>query len=211
MAENERDAEIRALEVLIDALEPLDDDARARVLEYTLRRLGMREMPAAKPLAAEPIADHVEAGPHAGADRLVDIRTLREEKAPKTANEMAAVVAYYLAEAAPEAERKQTVTTADLERLFKQAGYPLPSRIGNTLANAAAAGYFDNAGRGEYRLNPVGFNLVTQNLPRSGGQAQSGRRRGGQSPRRAATRKQSTSSSKRGTTRTRSTKKKRPS
>jgi hypothetical protein len=161
----------------------------------------MREMPAAKPLAAEPIPDRVEARTQAAADRLVDIRTLREEKGPKTANEMAAVVAYYLAEAAPERERKQTVTTADLERHFKQAGYPLPSRIGNTLANAAAAGYFDNAGRGEYRLNPVGFNLVTQNLPRSGDQSR----------RRAATRKQSTTSSRRGKTRTRSTKKTRPS
>ncbi len=43
MPETNADAEIEALQVVIDALEPLDDDARSRVVEYTLKRLGDRE------------------------------------------------------------------------------------------------------------------------------------------------------------------------
>jgi hypothetical protein len=174
MAEVEPDAEIAAMNVLVKALDPLDDDARARVLDYTLKRLGMREVVSSSSLATPTLSEVIEQLPvaFAPAAAVVDIRTLREQKAPSSANEMAAVVAYYLAETAPADQRTETVTTPDIERLFKQAGYPLPSRIGNTLPNAAAAGYFDSTGRGEYKLNPVGFNLVTQNLPRTSGQAQ---------------------------------------
>jgi hypothetical protein len=170
----ERDAEITALEALIAALEPLDDAARARVLEYTLRRLGMHEVPV--PLAGTesavqtpqvlPPTKHDDVG-------VTDIRTLREQKAPSSANEMAALAAYYLAELAPAAERKGTVASADIERLFKQANYRLPSRIAMALPNASAAGYFDKAGAGEWKLNPVGHNLVTQTLPRAGGKTAS--------------------------------------
>ena len=180
MAETPRDAEIHALEVLIEALDPLDDDARARVLEYTLRRLGMRELPVGVPADTPRVKDPGSAPPAVlPTGRVVDIRTLRAEKAPATAIEMAAIVAYYLSEAAPKEQRKETVTTADIERYFKQAHHPLPNRIGNTLPNAAAAGYFDSAARGAYKLNPVGYNLVTQNLPRSSTQ----------NPQRAGTRK----------------------
>jgi hypothetical protein len=42
---------------------------------------------------------------------------------------MAAVVAYYLSEAAPQDERKEAVTTADIAKYFKQANYRVPTRI----------------------------------------------------------------------------------
>lgn len=77
---------------------------------------------------------------------------------------MAAIVAYYLAELASPSERKDTVSTADLEKYFKQAGYPLPKALRVTLANAAAAGYFDAVARGKYKLNPVGYNLVVHGM-----------------------------------------------
>ena len=79
---------------------------------------------------------------------------------------MAALVAYYLSELAPEAEQKEEITAADLEKYFKQAAFKLPRSMQQTLPNAAAAGYFDGAGSGRYRLNPVGYNLVVHGLPR---------------------------------------------
>lgn len=180
MPQTNADAEIGALQAVIEALEPLDDEARSRILDYTLKRLGMRELSILSSLSGHA----PEASPQTELEapksaQLTDIRSLREAKQPSSAVEMAAVVAYYLAEAAPADERKEAVTTADLENYFKQANYRLPTRIATTLNNAAAAGYFDRAARGEYRLNPVGFNLVTQTLPRGAGRA----------PRRAPTRK----------------------
>ena len=167
MPETNADAEIEALQVVIDALEPLDDDARSRVVEYTLKRLGMRELSTSSAAAKPPPET---SGPAMPAPRQLDIRSLRAEKQPSSAVEMAALVAYYLSEAAPPDERRDAVTTADIELYFKRANYRLPKRLNMTLPNATAAGYFDRIGRGEFRLNPVGFNLVTQSLPRVAGQ-----------------------------------------
>ena len=78
---------------------------------------------------------------------------------------MACLVAYYLQEVAPDAERKSTVTAGDLDKYFKQAGFKLPSRPGQVLIDAKGDGYFDSTGRGEYRLNAVGYNLVAHSMP----------------------------------------------
>jgi hypothetical protein len=78
---------------------------------------------------------------------------------------MAALVGYYVAELAPEEDRRDTIDASDIERYFKTAPFPLPSKRSNTLPNATAAGYFDPAGRGKYRLNPVGHNLVVHGMP----------------------------------------------
>jgi hypothetical protein len=41
MSSDSGDSEIRAIEQVIGALEPLDEDARERVLEYAFKRLGI--------------------------------------------------------------------------------------------------------------------------------------------------------------------------
>jgi hypothetical protein len=97
----------------------------------------------------------------------IDIKTLKDEKQPDSARQMACVVAYYLQELAPEADRKQTVTVADIEKYFKQARYPLPVKLGNLLPTVKDAGYFETVARGEYRLTRVGYNLVAHSLPKS--------------------------------------------
>jgi hypothetical protein len=169
MAQTSGDAEIRALQDVIAALEPLDAEARNRVLDYTLKRLGMREVSvlAAAPILTAPAQETEAPSPRGRSGEPSDIRSLREAKQPGSIVEMAALVAYYLAEIAPEDERKDAIVAADLEKYLKQANYRLPSRIDTTLSHAASAGYLDRAARGEYKLNPVGFNLVTQTLPRS--------------------------------------------
>jgi len=103
-----------------------------------------------------------------GDTALRDIRSLREEKKPRSAVEMAAIVAHYLADLAPAGERRDTIGTAEITRYFGQAGYRSQSDPRFVLSNAKAAGYFDSAGRGAYKLNPVGYNLVTAGLPRRG-------------------------------------------
>jgi len=85
---------------------------------------------------------------------------------------MAAVVAFYLSELAPEPERKDFITTADIKRYFKLANFPLPKEPKYTLGNARQAGYFDPTSEaGSLRLNPVGYNLVAHRLPASAAKA----------------------------------------
>jgi hypothetical protein len=78
---------------------------------------------------------------------------------------MACLVAYYLQDVAPESERKATISVADLEKFFKQAGYQLPKRLEQLLVNAKSGGYFESVGKGSYRLTAVGYNLVVHSLP----------------------------------------------
>jgi hypothetical protein len=82
---------------------------------------------------------------------------------------MAAIVAYYLRELAPEGDRRDYVTRKDIEQYFKIGDYPLPRRPEFTLPNAKGAGYLEQLGDGKYRLNPVGHNLVAHTLPRADG------------------------------------------
>jgi hypothetical protein len=98
-----------------------------------------------------------------------DIRTLKEQKNPSNAIEMALVLAYYLQHFAPLPERKTQIAAADINKYFVQADFPLPKRADQLLVDARAAGYFDSPSRGVYALNPVGHNLVAHSLPRATG------------------------------------------
>jgi hypothetical protein len=99
-------------------------------------------------------------------EKTVDIRTFFEEKKPSSDVEATAVVAYYYQNLAPEAERQEFIDSAMLARAFRLARRPLPSRMIYTLTNARNAGYLDSKGDGQYKLNPVGYNLVEHVLGR---------------------------------------------
>lgn len=161
-----KDKELEAISSIIDLLKPLDEIARSRVFEYVLKRLEMETVRAA------PAAHSTESS--AGTQNVTasvmkpDIRTLTAEKQPRSANEMVALVAYYLSEIAPESESSETINTDLIRKYFKMARFPMPRAPEYTLPNAAGAGYLEKASRGEYRLNPVGYNLIVHGLPRSG-------------------------------------------
>ncbi|PPD29018.1 MAG: hypothetical protein CTY20_07890 [Hyphomicrobium sp.] len=94
----------------------------------------------------------------------MDIKSLKIAKEPSSAREMACLVAYYLSDLAPPDERKQTISKADIEKYFKQAGYPLPTAMEQVLPDSKKSGYFDSSTRGEYKLTRVGHNQVVHNM-----------------------------------------------
>ena len=96
--------------------------------------------------------------------KQIDVRSFFGEKAPSTQIEALTVAAYYLAELAPEQERSQTIDADGATKLFKQAKVKLPQRMPQSLHNAKTAGYLDQVGPGEFRINPAGFNLVEHTL-----------------------------------------------
>ncbi|MFA6056371.1 MAG: hypothetical protein WC769_13465 [Thermodesulfovibrionales bacterium] len=173
------DKEIDAIKTVLAALEPLSREARLSVLDYAIRRLGIQyagtasSQPPQSPLPAATLpqgkaAATVTTGTQEKTAPPVHIEKLKDEKKPRSANEMSAIVAYFLAHVAPEGQRKTTVTTHDMETYFRIARFPLPKQIRVTLQNAKNAGYFDAVGDGEYKLNAIGYNLVAHNMPRGG-------------------------------------------
>ena len=165
----------QAIDQIINALEALELDARKTAIEAACAHLKITFPQASPGVTPEKRASlrNDEAGDPGGgsATNLVqpparsDIRSLRAEKNPKSAREMACVVAFYLQELAPETERKDSISASDLDRYFKQANFKLPEKIGQVLPDAKGAGYFDSAARGAYKLNAVGYNLVAHKLP----------------------------------------------
>jgi hypothetical protein len=167
VSDPELDSELQAIVTLLNVLEPLSPEARANVIGYVFRRLGLGFPTPVSPGGARGLADvalaQAEAAPAGG---VIDIRSFKEEKQPRTASEMVAIVAYYLAYLAPADERRDYVVADDIKKYFLQAVFPLPSAPPHmTLVNAKNSGYIDARERGQYRLNPVGYNLITNKLP----------------------------------------------
>lgn len=162
----------QAIDQVIAALEPLDADARATAVATACAHLKIpvglarqvRPHDSTNREEREP-AQERRPDPPALLRSGADIRSFRNEKRPRSAKEMACVVAFYLKELAADGERKETISSADLDKYFKQAQFKLPERMRQVLPDAKGSGYFDSAARGEYKLNAVGYNLVVHSLP----------------------------------------------
>jgi len=114
MAKAEIDQEIRAIETIVAAMTSLDAQAQTRVLRYVFNRLGLSPMSVGGSLSLRPtnrvqtyrsLADTYRAvaeGTESASQAPRDVRSLRGEKQPRSAVEMAALVAYYLSELAPQ-------------------------------------------------------------------------------------------------------------
>lgn len=171
----------QAIDLIIRALGSLDDVARRTALAAACMQLNISigEFHVAATTVtvggdarsrseeSSPAAEGAVVKPRSQ-EKGVDIRTFKEQKKPSSARQMACVVGFYVQELAPSTDRKETINTQDLEKYFKQAGFKLPGKINQVLADAKLAGYFDAPSRGEYKLNAVGYNLVAHSLPGGG-------------------------------------------
>jgi hypothetical protein len=187
LTDQQEDHGIEAISKLIELLEPLTPDTRINVLQFVFKALnismpGMVPTPVFTPQAETPHATAPQPqhqGPTTSLGMPNDIRSLTDIKKPKSANQMVAVVAYYLANLAPPGERRDYITADDIKPYFNQASFPLPNaRPSMTLVNTKNAGYLDALNNGRYRLNPVGHNLVALKLGNDDGAPARGLRRG---------------------------------
>lgn len=164
----------QAIDQIIDALDALDSDARKTALDAASSHLGI-SAPATMPRPLTPIQQTSTLTPslqggNVQKPKRIDIRALKEQKKPKSARQMACLVAYYLTELAPETEKSDTVNAEQLTKYFKQADFKLPKTMSQILPDAKAAGYFEAAsGKGNYSLNAVGYNLAAHGLPSNKG------------------------------------------
>ena len=158
----------QSIDEVVAALEPLDEAARMTAVRAACEHLEIA-MPSnhSADTTAEIHSAPENVNPNLRVVPAADIRTLRTQKNPKSDIEMACIVAYYLESLATPDEQKPSIGKADVDKYFKQAGNKLPKRSDMLLVNAKAAGYFDSSGRGKYKLNPVGHNLVVHTLPRA--------------------------------------------
>lgn len=164
-------SDFMAAEEIKAILHGRDKAEQERIVRWVSESLGLVAT-AAQP-ATVPAASSATAAPAAPASggRGKDIRTFVNEKKPKSDVQFATVTAYFYRFEAPLAERKDSITATDLQEAGRQArGFGFNKPI-VTLSNALQQGYFDRAGRGEFKLNAVGENLVAMTLPGGDGEA----------------------------------------
>lgn len=168
------DAELQAMKTLVETLEPLKPEVRARVIDYAFRVLGIAPPQDASRQSAVQLPPLTQTPPvtpttqhHAQHPRgagVTDIQSLKEAKDPKTATQMVAVVAYYLAHIANPPQN--FITAEDVETYFRQGRFLMPSSRPMALVNAKNAGYLELLEPGKYKLNSVGYNLVEHKMPK---------------------------------------------
>lgn len=102
---------------------------------------------------------------HSVVSRPKDIKGFVQEKHPKSDVQFATVVAYYYRFEASENHRKESITTKDLEEATRHVNWDRFPRVDIPLSNAVKQGYLDRVGKGAFRINAVGENLVAMSLP----------------------------------------------
>lgn len=174
------EVELTAIKTLVQTLEPLKSEIRTRVIDHAFKVLGIQAPQALDhPTAPLPLGQQpapLVPPPNPKIDGPTDILSLKEQKDPKTATQMVAVVAYYLAHVA--SERRNFITAEDIEKYFLQGRYLMPGSIPQALINTKNAGYLDYLEPGKYRLNSVGFNLVEHKMPKNGAASSKPRKKG---------------------------------
>lgn len=166
-----------AAKAVFEQLKDLPRDRQERVLRWISEGIGIHLVGAAVQVgAAPPQTENATAGMqtearthlHQHVAAAQDIKSFVGDKAPKSDNQFAAVVAYYYRFEAPAAQRKDSIDSAVLQEAARLAGRKRLAQPRYALNNAKNAGYLDSAGRGQFAINSVGENLVAMALPGDG-------------------------------------------
>lgn len=173
---HERKSDFLSAEEIKGILQGRDKAEQERIVRWVAESLGLAPalgaiggQPGAPPHPEQPLADgghRVSAG--LPSERKRDIKAFVEEKNPKSDIQFAAVVAYFYRFEAPEPDRKEAITSTDLQEAARLAGRPRFRKPSVPLNNAVRQGYLDRAERGSCSVNAVGENLVAMTLPSTG-------------------------------------------
>jgi hypothetical protein len=169
--------DLEAVRILVDTLQPFTSDDRERITRWAREKLGMTASVAPAPAArVETSGDTPREALVAATQAAVDIKKFVTEKAPRSDVHFAATVAYYHQFKAPESQRKDSITKEDLVEACRQVDRKRPKVPAQVLVNAYHDGLFDRGGKGSYKLNSVGENLVAMALPGTNDTAKTAKR-----------------------------------
>ncbi len=169
--------DLEAVRILADTLQPFTSDDRERIIRWAREKLGMTgSVVPAVPQRIDVGADSARDAAAAGSQGIVDIKKFVNDRAPRSDVHFAATVAYYHQFKAPENQRKDSITKEDLVEACRQVDRKRPKVPAQVLVNAYHDGLFDRGGKGHYKLNSVGENLVAMALPGESEAAKSTRR-----------------------------------
>lgn len=162
---------------MFEKLKGIPLERQEKILRWVCEELGIAlptkyiDKPTAAPAPADDIPSPADIPTPTLGQPVVDIKTFIASKKPRSDQQFTAAVAYYHRFLAKPEERRDTITAKflqDASRLARGGALHSPK---TTLSNTRKAGLLDRAGRGEFRINTVGENLVAMTLPGDGAEA----------------------------------------
>jgi hypothetical protein len=160
--------DLAAVRTISGALAGFDVKEQERILRWVREKLGLNVVAPALPgLSTLPTGSVVvPALTQAPSSPARDLKTFVGEKMPKNDVQFAATVAYYYRFVAAPDQRKEEITSNDLQEACRLVGRERFTVPGQTLRNAHTIGLL-NKGRepGSFAINSVGENLVDVSLP----------------------------------------------
>jgi hypothetical protein len=177
--------DLEAVRSIAETLALFKEQERERILRWVRERLGMvtsapTDLPGTPRVPSGPLPSALNAPDPSRLGLGQDIKSFIDGRTPRNDVQLAATVAYYYRFVAPERDRKDAITADELIDACRLAQRRRPARARQTMFNALRGGVFDKVGRGAFRLNSVGENLVAMVLPGAGdtpSQARSPRKR----------------------------------
>lgn len=174
--ENPKD-KFDVLRSIIEQLKDLLPEEQERVMRWACEELDLSEKSGMATKPQTILTDvSTTTSPIAGGG-LVDIKSFVAEKNPQTDIHFAVVVAYYYRFLST--ERRDAITPDDLQEAARLSGRTRLTKPAKTTNNAVSSGLLDSAGRGLYKINTVGENLVAIVLPGDGKSNPVMKKRGG--------------------------------
>lgn len=160
--------DLDAVREIADTLKDFDSADRKRIIRWVMEKLGDTTSNIKLGITPHIVQESTVANksPLQETSNPVDIKMFIEDKAPKSANQLAAVIAYYYAFEAPKGKRKDSIGSADLLEAIRQSRRRRPGRPLQALINAKNVGLLDPSGeKGKFKVSSVGENLVAMVLP----------------------------------------------
>jgi hypothetical protein len=151
-------AEFDALQAVITALQPLDPEARARLVGAAVTFLQIGSAKQASRVGA-PDVEHLESAsryPSFSTDLSRSPKDFLLDKQPRSDVERIAVLAYYLTYYRETPHFK----TLDLSKLNTEAAQPKFSNAANSANNAVKQGYLVASSKGQRQLSAAGEQFV---------------------------------------------------
>ncbi|MEJ0090816.1 MAG: hypothetical protein WDM80_13870 [Limisphaerales bacterium] len=164
--------DLDAVKKIVEALTPFVRGDQERILRWSVEKLGvsLADLPPVRRVDGDQKQINVPADVStAGRPVGANIRDFVAAKSPRSDNQFAAVVAYYYRFEAPVGQRKEFITSEDLQEACRQAGRERLKSPNATLNNAHSTGLLDRGKTGEFAVNAVGENLVAMTLPATSG------------------------------------------
>jgi len=161
--------DLEAVRILVETLKPFEVNEQERIIRWTIEKIGLSvssQVLSGQQITAKQQITGEQSSSGIITKKAVDIKTFVSQKNPSSINQFATTVAYYYRFEAPEDQRKDTITSEDLQEACRQVGRSRLLTPAQNLLNAHLAGLLDKGSeRGNYSINTVGENLVAMTLP----------------------------------------------